>query len=158
MAAYAARAGLQATLFVPAHASPNKKAQMRGMGAHLVEVPGSRAQATATLWQALETEGIYASHVYNPFVLLGLAAAAWEIWEQLGRAPDAVITPLGHGMLFLGLFLGFEALQAADYIDQPPRLYGVQAAACAPLAQAFATGLEAPAPVEEEETIAEGVR
>lgn len=100
LAAYAARAGLQATLFVPAHASPNKKAQMRGMGAHLVEVPGSRAQATATLWQALETEGIYASHVYNPFVLLGLAAAAWEIWEQLGRAPDAVITPLGHGRFF----------------------------------------------------------
>lgn len=158
LAAYAARAGLQATLFVPAHASPGKKAQMRAMGARLIEVPGPRTQATAALLQALETGGIYASHVYNPFVLLGLATAAWEIWEQLGRAPDAVITPLGHGMLFLGLFLGFEALQAAGYIDRLPRLYGVQAAACAPLAQAFTAGLEAPAPVEEGETIAEGVR
>lgn len=158
LAAYAARAGLPATIFTPAHASPGKKAQMRAMGAHLVEVPGPRGQATAALMQALEQGGIYASHVYNPFILLGLAAAAWEIWEQLGRAPDAVITPLGHGMLFLGLFLGFEALQAAGYIDRIPRLYGVQAAACAPLARAFAADLETPAPVEEGETIAEGVR
>jgi len=158
LAAYAARAGLRATLFVPAHAAPGKKAQMRAMGARLVEVPGPRAQATAALQQALEGGGLYASHVYNPFVLLGLAAAAWEIWEQLGRAPDAVITPLGHGMLFLGLFLGFEALQAAGYIERLPRLYGVQAAACAPLAQAFAAGLDVPVPTEEGETIAEGVR
>ncbi len=158
LAAYAARAGLQATLFVPAHASHGKKAQMRAMGARLIEVPGPRAQATTALLKALETDGTYASHVYNPFVLLGLAAAAWEIWEQLGYAPDAVITPLGHGMLFLGLFLGFEALQAAGYIDRLPRLYGVQAAACAPLAQAFAMGLETPAPLEEGTTIAEGVR
>ncbi|WP_322801049.1 pyridoxal-phosphate dependent enzyme [Thermoflexus sp.] len=158
LAAYAARAGLPTTLFVPAHASPVKKAQMRTMGARLVEVPGPRAQATAALMRALEQGGTYASHVYNPFTLLGLAATAWEIWEQLGRAPDAVITPLGHGMLFLGLFLGFEALQAAGYIDRLPRLYGVQAAACAPLAQAFAADLETPAPVEEGETIAEGVR
>ncbi len=158
LAAYAARAGLQATLFAPAHASPGKKAQMHAMGARLIEVPGPRAQATAALLQALETGGIYASHVYNPFVLLGLAAAAWEIWEQLGQAPDAVITPLGHGMLFLGLFLGFEALQAAGYIDQLPRLYGVQAAACAPLAHAFAADLETPSPAEEGNTIAEGVR
>ncbi len=97
LAAYAARAGLQATLFVPAHASHGKKAQMRAMGARLIEVPGPRAQATTALLKALETDGTYASHVYNPFVLLGLAAAAWEIWEQLGYAPDAVITPLGHG-------------------------------------------------------------
>ncbi|WP_376791402.1 pyridoxal-phosphate dependent enzyme [Thermoflexus sp.] len=158
LAAYAARAGLRAALFVPAHASPAKKIQMRIAGAQLVEIPGPRAQATAALHAALAPGKIYASHVHNPFVLLGMAAAAWEIWEQLGRAPDAVITPLGHGMLFLGLFLGFEALQAAGYIERLPRLYGVQAAACAPLARAFASGLEAPAPVEEGETIAEGVR
>ncbi len=158
LAAYAARAGIRATLFVPAHASPGKKAQMRIMGAQLVEVPGPRQQATVALQQALEQGRIYASHVYNPFALLGLAAAAWEIWEQLDRAPDAVITPLGHGMLFLGLFLGFEALHAAGYIERLPRLYGVQAAACAPLAQAFAAGQESPIPVEEGETLAEGVR
>lgn len=158
LAAYAARGGLAATLFAPAHASPGKKRQIRAMGAQLVEVPGPRAQATLALQQALEAGGIYASHVYNPFVLLGLAAAAWEIWEQLGRAPDAVVTPLGHGMLFLGLWLGFEALQAAGVIEGLPRLYGVQAAACAPLAQAFAAGAAEPVPVEEGETIAEGVR
>jgi threonine synthase len=158
LAAYAARAGIRATLFVPAHAAPAKKAQMQRMGARLVEVPGPRAQATAALMETLKEVGIYASHVYNPFILLGLAAAAWEIWEQLGRSPDAVIAPLGHGMLLLGLFLGFEALQAAGYIERLPRLYGVQAEACAPLARAFAAGAEDPVPVVEGETIAEGVR
>lgn len=158
LAAYAARAGIQATLFIPAHTSPAKKTQMRIMGAQLIEVPGPRTQATTALQRAIGPDKVYASHVYNPFVLLGLAAAAWEIWEQLGRAPDAVITPLGHGMLFLGLFIGFEALHAAGYIERLPRLYGVQAATCAPLARAFADSLERPIPIQEGETIAEGVR
>lgn len=158
LAAYAARAGLRATLFVPTHASPAKKAQIRRMGAHLIEIPGPRQAAAQALEEALQTGGIYASHVHNPFILLGLATAAWEIWEQLGRAPDAILVPLGHGMLFLGLYLGFEALLAAGYIERPPRLYGVQAAACAPLARAFAAGREDPEPVPEGETIAEGVR
>ncbi len=131
---------------------------MRPPGARLVEVPGPRRPAPGALQQALEPGGIYASHGYPPFARLGLATAAWAIWEPLGRAPDAGIPPLGHGMLSLGLFLGFEALYAAGYIERLPRLYGVPAVAGAPLARASAAGLASPIPVGEGETIADPPR
>jgi threonine synthase len=47
--------------------------------------------------------------------------------------PDAVVTPLGHGTLFLGAYWGFRALRDADWTDRVPRLYGVQAAGYAPI-------------------------
>jgi threonine synthase len=48
-------------------------------------------------------------------------------------APDAVVTPLGHGTLFLGAYRGFRRLVDAGWIDETPRLYGVQAAGVAPI-------------------------
>jgi len=50
--------------------------------------------------------------------------------------PDAVVTPLGHGTLFLGAYRGFRTLREAGWIDEIPRLYGVQAAGVAPIVAA----------------------
>jgi threonine synthase len=101
---------------------------------------------------------VYGSHIYNPLGLAGNATAAFEIWEQLGRAPEAVLLPAGHGTLLLGLHRGFKALQAAGLIRTLPRLIGVQALACAPLWAVHAHGREGLAWVTEGETLAEGIR
>ena len=157
LAAYAARAGIKARIFVPAHASPAKKAQIAIYGAELVEVEGPREEASKAVRQEAEKGCYYASHYYNPLILEGMKTAAYEIWEQLGRAPDAVVLPVGHGTLLLGLYQGFRDLLKAGLIDQIPALYGVQAKNCSPLFEASRLGIEEIAGYVPKPTVAEGI-
>lgn len=159
LAAYAARAGLHAIVYIPAHASPIKQAQIAAYGAKVVPVPGPRSEAAQAVRRAAGEGAVYASHVYSPFVQQGIKTVAFELWEQLGgHAPESVVVPLGHGSLLLGLHQGFGELLAAGLIERRPRLFGVQAQPCAPLARAWERGAADVEPVEEGETVAEGVR
>lgn len=157
-AAYAARAGVQARIFAPAYAAAAKLAQMEMYGAEVVRVPGPRSQASEAVVQAARAGAYYASHVFNPVGLAGLATIAYELVEQLGGAPGTVLMPIGQGSLLLALQRGFLALQAAGCIAQLPQLVGVQAEACAPLWACFHHGPEGLGFVSEGETLAEGVR
>lgn len=158
LAAYAARAGLQARLFVPAHASPAKLRQISVYGATLEVVPGPRSAASEAAERAAEHTP-YASHAHSPHNLAGLETVAWEIWEQLARrAPAAVVFPVGQGTFLLGAHRGFRQLANAGQINHLPRLIGVQAEACAPLFAAWRSGREDVLPVTERETVAEGIR
>ncbi len=158
IAAYAARAGVHARIYVPAHASPAKRAQIAVYGAELISVPGPRVEATRVAEKAAESGAVYASHVWHPLTLIGMSTTAWEIWEQLGgHTPDWVVTPVGQGTLLLGIWRGFQALASVGLIDRVPRLIAAQAARCAPVAAAMAAGSEEAAAVPPQSTIAEGV-
>jgi len=135
IATYAARAGLDAEIFVPADAKPGKLRAIERTGATVRQVKGSRQDVTDACIEAVETgEDWYASHAWNPAFFEGTATMAYEIAAQRDwTAPDAVVTPLGHGTLLLGAYDGFRRLQAAGWIDEIPRLYGVQAAGAAPI-------------------------
>jgi len=155
-AAYAARAGIKARIYVPDSASGPKRKQIEAYGAELIPVPGSRLNASQAVMQAAESGMVYASHAYMPFNLPGYAACAYEIFEQLGRAPGALILPAGQGGFLLGIARGFEALWLADKIRKVPVIIGVQAAACPPLFALWKHGrLD---DVQDSPTIAEGVR
>lgn len=159
LAAYCARAGIRARIFVPSYASPAKLKQIEVYGAELVPVPGSRADAARASEAAAKAGSYYASHYWNPFVLEGLKTFAYELAEQLDwRAPDNLIFPSGHGTFLLGAYLGFRELAQAGAIPRLPRLFAAQAEACAPLAEGFRLGLAGPAEVTPGETIAEGIR
>ena len=159
LAAYAARAGIKATIYVPAHTSPVKQTQIAAYGAQVVPVPGPRLAATQAVMQAVKEGAVYASHAYHPLIIHGMKTMAFEICAQLPHnGPEAIIVPLGHGTLLLGLAQGLGELLAAGVITQMPRLFGVQAAACAPLAAAWARGASDTTPLVERETVAEGVR
>lgn len=159
LSAYAARAGLAATVFVPAHASAVKQAQIAVYGADVVAVPGTRTDTSRAVLEAVHDGAVYATHAYSPFYPHGTKTVAFELWEQCDRsAPQDVIVPLGHGGLLLGLRLGFSELLSAGVIEEQPRLFGVQAAACAPMARAWEQGAADVEPVEEGETVAGGVR
>lgn len=149
VAAYAARAGMRAEIFVPAYASPAKRAQITVYGAEVRSIPGPRVNAKLAAWEAAERGLVLASHAYHPGFLTGQQSVAWELWEQLGRrAPDWFVVPVGQGLHLLGLWLGFRRLKAAGLVDRLPRLVAVQAAALAPLCRAFEAGLETVPAVE----------
>lgn len=153
-AAYAARAGIKARVFIPETASGPKREQIEFYGAELIAVPGSRTKAGEAAMQAAGSGTVYASHAYLPFNLPGYATCAYEIFEQLDKGPGAVILPVGQGGLLLGMARGFQALINAEVMETLPILIGVQAAACAPLA-AMARSVKFNG---ESPTVAEGVR
>ncbi|RME07052.1 MAG: pyridoxal-phosphate dependent enzyme [Anaerolineae bacterium] len=157
-AAYAARAGIKARIYVPSYASGPKRAQIAAYGADVVSVPGPRSRASQAVQRDAAQGMVYASHAWLPIGLAGFATVAFELVEQLGGAPGAVICPAGQGSLLLGMARGFEALLAGGSIRRLPRLIGVQAAACAPLAAWWRDGEEAAKQMAEGETLAEGVR
>jgi threonine synthase len=158
LAAYCAHAGITCHIYTPASHSSGKMKQIASYGAHLVPVKGSR-QDTARAALDAASKTYYASHAHNPLYIEGTKTAAFELWEQLGgRAPGMVVTPLGQGGMFLGIYKGFWELQQAGYLGSLPRLVGVQSAACAPLAAAFQQGMSEPLRVQEGTTIAEGIK
>jgi threonine synthase len=159
-AAYAARAGLRAAIYVPESASGPKRLQIERYGATLVCMPGPRSAAAQAVLAAVEQGAVYASHAFLPFGLPGIATMAFEIWEQLGfQVPGTIVAPVGHGGLLLGLIRGFKALRESRVVDKVPYFIGVQAKACAPLVKAYLEGrADSEIDAEEYPTLAEGVR
>src|SRR5690606_35389840 len=157
LAAYAAAAGMQARILVPETASYPKIVQMAAAGADVVTVPGTR-QDVAEAALAMSEEIFYASHNWQAFFAEGTKTLAYELWEQMGfRAPDNVVVPLGYGANVLGCADGFRELAANGEIAAPPRIFGVQAANCAPYFNAFAAGVDRLVPTEVRPTVAEGI-
>ncbi len=158
VAAYAAAAGMTCRIFVPAAASPAKLVQIRATGAETVLVEGSRDHVTRTAMAQSEGGAFYASHNLQPLFLEGTKTIAYEIWEQLGfKTPDCIVTPVGGGSTLLGCRLGFAELESRGEIPRCPRLYGVQAEACAPLVKAWIAKAETVGPVSANPSAAEGI-
>ena len=170
IATYAARAGLDAEIFVPADAKPGKLRAIERTGATLRRIEGTRQDVTDACIETIEsgtdsrTEreergavgAYYASHAWDPAFFAGTATVAFEIAAQRGwSAPDAFVTPLGHGTLFLGAYRGFRALQEAGWIDSMPRLLGAQAAGVAPIVEAIGGD---PDPAGERNDAADGIQ
>lgn len=153
-AAYAARAGMHARVFIPESASGPKRRQIEAYGAELVTISGPRSAAAEAVACEAEAGAVYASHAFLPFGMAGIATIAYEVFEQLGRVPGTVIAPAGHASLVLGILRGFKALQAAGMIDKIPTMVVVQSAGCAPIWAAYH---EKSLPVTESLTLAEGV-
>jgi threonine synthase len=158
LACYAARAGIQMSIYIPANSSGPKRRQIKSYGAELVVVPGSRADVSVAVKKVADAGTTYASHAYLPFNLPGYATAAYEIFEQLGNAmPGAIILPVGQGGFLLGLERGFKALRIGNDEELFPRIIGVQARACAPLWSMFSLEHAQEDLIPKRMTLAEGV-
>jgi threonine synthase len=117
--------GIAAEIFVKQDAAPGKLRQIRAYGAKVTTVLGSR-EDVAQAAQAAAAKSYYASHVYNPLFIAGIAGAAGEICAEIG-VPDIVYLPVGNGSLLLGLAEGFRSF------GHLPRFLGVQGAGTAPV-------------------------
>ncbi len=157
LSAYAAAAGMRCRILVPETASYPKIAQIAACGADVVTIKGSRQDvADAALRYAEQI--FYASHNWQPFFVEGTKTLAYELWEQLGfQAPDNVVVPLGYGSNVLGCERGFAELKRNGEIAAMPRLFGVQAANCAPYFAAWQAGANHLVPTTVTSTVAEGI-
>jgi len=157
LSAYAAAAGMRCRILVPETASYPKIAQIAACGAEVVKIRGSR-QDVADAALVMSADVFYASHNWQPFFAEGTKTLAYELWEQLGfRAPRNVVVPVGYGANILGCDRGYSELIRSGEIARMPRLFGVQAANCAPYHAAFEAGVEHFVTTPVKPTVAEGI-
>ncbi|NPV57971.1 MAG: pyridoxal-phosphate dependent enzyme [Anaerolineae bacterium] len=156
-AAYAARAGISAHIYIPANTRGPKREQIAMFGAHIVEVAGPRSAAAKAVIEAARDEVAYASHAYLPFGLPGIATIAYEIWQTC-EGVGSIVAPVGHGGLLYGIIKGFEALEAGKYIQRSPYMVGVQAQACSPAVAMYYGGEPGAEESCLQTTVADGVR
>lgn len=138
LATYAAAYGIDSQIFIPSGTVGPKVNQIIASGAKVTRIPGLREEAhKAALNELKKREAVYASHALLPFGLAAYATIAFEIFEQLGKLPDTVYCPIGHGSLFLGVLLGFRVVTNYLGHGERPRMVGVQPERCAPLVNAW---------------------
>lgn len=116
-------------IFVPETAPPAKIAQLLIFGSQVMLVKGTYDQAFELCLQAADEFGWYNRNTgYNPYMSEGKKTASYEICEQLAwQAPDRIFVSVGDGCIIGGLHKGLKDLLALGWIDQMPRLMGVQA-------------------------------
>jgi threonine synthase len=173
LAGMAAAAKLPAVILAPRSAPQAKIAQLLIFGAHVFLVEGTYDEAFDLSLQAAQVFGWYSRNTgYNPFTAEGKKTAAFEICEQLTgmetgsneaarsatawSAPEAVFVSVGDGNIISGLHKGFQDLRALGWIERLPRLYGVQSAGSAAVANAFLAGAQEIQPVRAQ-TLADSI-
>ena len=159
MAAYAARAGLEAVVIVPSGGvARGKLAQAVAHGARIVTLRGSFDDAMRIVREGAARLGAHVLNSINPYRIEGQKTAAFEVWEQLGGAfPDWLVCPSGNGGNLTAYAKGFSELLRANAKGPPPRLASVQAEGAAPIARAILDG-RALRPVARPETMASAIR
>jgi threonine synthase len=152
-AAYAAAAGLRATVVLPAgNVAVGKLAQAIALGARVLAIAGSFDDALAAVREiagAPNAPAVLVNSV-NPDRIAGQTTGAFEVCDELGRAPDVLAIPVGNGGNITAYWAGFRAYEAAGQISALPRMLGFQAAGAAPLVLGHR--------VERPETVATAIR
>lgn len=150
VAAHAAAAGMESWILVPDQLEAGKMAATAVFRPRLVRVRGTYDDANRLAAQAAERLGWGVVNVnLRAYYGEGSKTMAFEIAEQLGwRAPTAVVAPMAGGSLVLKLAKAFRELRAMGWVADPvPRVFGAQAAGCAPIATAVVTGAATVTPV-----------
>jgi threonine synthase len=161
LAAYAARGGLRAHVFLPDDIARLFVTETAAYGARVHEVPGLISDAgRACAAQAAEQGWFECATLKEPYRVEGKKTMGYELCEQLGwRLPDALVYPTGGGTGLIGMWKAFEELEAMGFIGpKRPRLYAVQAEGCAPIVKAFTEGRDDAPLWENAATHAHGLR
>lgn len=160
LACYAAKEGLNCTIYTPEHASKGKLSQIKMYGAKLKTIPSFRDKVTQKIKaDCRDNQDLYyASHNLNPFFLEGTKTLAYEVAQQLEwQPPDHILFPVGGGGLIVGSYNGFKELFDLGWIKEVPKHHAIQSKACQPIVKAFEEDLNYVPEVEIEETVAEGI-
>jgi threonine synthase len=137
LAAYAAKENINCNIIIPKTTDIGKLAQMMIYNAKIEEAGKSIEEAIKRSKKLEEEMGWYqATTELNPLSSEGLKTISYEIVEQNG-VPDWLIVAMGSGVTSHALWKGFQEMQKMGMIDDLPKIIGVQAEGCAPIAQAY---------------------
>jgi len=161
LAAYAAKAGMEAAIYMPMETPAANRQECALLGAKVVLVSGSIKDCGREMREHLkDSEWFDVSTLREPYRLEGKKTMAYEVVEQLGgRVPNAMIYPTGGGTGLIGMWKAYAEMAELGWTDGPgPRMFSVQAQGCAPIVRAFAQGGDQAEEWEKPQTIASGLR
>jgi len=161
LAAYAARAGMEAYIFMPRDTPRANLVECRELGAHVTLIDGLITDCAAEITRRKTNEGWFdMSTLKEPYRVEGKKTLGYELAEQLNwQLPDAILYPTGGGTGVIGMWKAFDEMEALGWIGKNrPRMFAVQAAGCAPIVCAFEAGEKTAAEFRDAHTIASGLR
>ena len=160
-AAYAARAGLPAHIFMPKDVPQANYIECKVLGAHVELIDGLISDCGKIVASRKEAEGWFdISTLKEPYRVEGKKTMGYELAEQFDwELPEVVIYPTGGGTGLIGMWKAFDEMEQMGWIgSERPRMISVQAAGCAPIVRAYRAGDEHAEPWINAETIAAGLR
>lgn len=144
LAAYAARAEIEALIYMPINSPPANIVESRITGATVELVDGLINTAGKYAEQKETSEGWFNMSTFRePYRVEGKKIMGYEIAERLGwKLPDVIIYPTGGGTGLVGMWKAFIELKALGWLETRtmPRMIAVQAEGCAPIVEAFNAG------------------
>ncbi|MEJ7759317.1 MAG: threonine synthase [Gemmatimonadaceae bacterium] len=161
LAAYAARAGLPAYLFMPRDTPRANVVECAQLGAHVTLIDGLITDCGAEVARRKDAEGWFdVSTLKEPYRVEGKKTLGYELAEQMGwTLPDAIVYPTGGGTGLIGMWKAFDEMEQMALIGSArPRMVTVQAAGCAPIVRAFAKGGRFAEMFPDAATVASGLR
>ena len=161
LAAYGARAGIETIVICPAETPETNVTETAAYGARVYVADGQIDECGALVGKG-GAQGLWfdCSTLKEPYRLEGKKVMGFELAEQLDwELPDAIFYPTGGGTGLIGMWKGFDELEAVGLIgSKRPRMYAVQAEGCAPMVRAFENGDEFAERWENAATVATGIR
>jgi threonine synthase len=161
LSAYAALAGLPAYVYMPRDVPRTFVAECQALGAHVTLVDGLITDCGRVAAEDVARYGRFdVSTLKEPYRLEGKKTMGYELAEQMGwRLPDVIVYPTGGGTGLIGMWKGFQELEALGWIGpERPRMVSVQSEGCAPMVRAFEQGAAFAEPWQGAKTIADGLR
>ncbi len=161
MAAYAAMAGMEANIFMPADTPCANIVECEQTGANVTLIDGLITDCGAIVAKRKEAEGWFdVSTLKEPYRVEGKKTMGYELAEQFDRAlPDVIMYPTGGGTGLIGMWKAFDEMQQMGWIgSKRPRMVSVQSETCAPIVRAFHAGERFADEFENAATVASGLR
>ena len=170
MAAYAARAGMEAFIFMPSDTPKANIVECQQTGAHVTLVDGLITDCGKIVAERKEAEGWFdVSTLKEPYRVEGKKTMGYELFEEFSsiqdtkskiqNLPDVVIYPTGGGTGLIGMWKAFDEMEQMGWIgSERPRMITVQSETCAPIVRAFEKGERFADEFENASTVASGLR
>ena len=143
LAAYAARAGMEAHIFMPRDTPRANVIECEQTGAHVTLMDGLITDCGAEVGRRKDAEGWFdVSTLKEPYRIEGKKTMGYELAEQFEwQLPDVILYPTGGGTGLIGMWKAFDEMEQMGWIDSKrPRMITVQASGCAPIVTAFEHG------------------
>jgi len=162
MAAYAARAGMEAFVFMPADTPPVNVYESRVAGAKTFLVNGLIGDCGKLVRQGIESLGWFdMCTLKEPYRIEGKKTMGLELAEQFHwRLPDVILYPTGGGTGLIGMWKAFAELVEMGWLpgEQLPKMIAVQSTGCSPIVKAYTEGAMHAEPFADAATVAAGIR
>jgi len=161
LSAYAARAGMEAHIFMPRDTPRANVIECEETGAQVTLMDGLITDCGAEVGRRKEAEGWFdVSTLKEPYRIEGKKTMGYELAEQFDwQLPDVILYPTGGGTGLIGMWKAFDEMEQMGWIGpRRPRMVTVQASGCAPIVTAFAAGKRFAEEFPNAHTTASGLR